>query len=412
MRRSTVFFQSVIVVQFLVGFYIFGGFASMVQRPAYKLGLWVFFILEELMIIWGLNLMGGKMAGSQNNTEMWQNIVIGVAFTLIVTKIVLFFFFFVDDLLRGGGYAFAKMTSSEPVSLKGRRHFIINSGVILAGIPFVSMIYGVLKGKYQYELKPLSLKIKDLPQGLKGLKIIQLSDIHAGNLDSLSSLWKAIQIINDQKPDLILFTGDMVNRDAREIIPFIDIFKELKAKYGKYSILGNHDYVEYKHWNSLAQKEENQQLLCQFHEEMGFQLLRNEHAKVTVEGADLYLLGVENWGEAPFPQHGDLDKALETVPSSAIKILLSHDPTHWDRKVVSHEAHIHLTLSGHTHGGQVGIDHRWMKWSPVKFIYKRWAGLYEEGHQYLYVNRGFGVLAFPGRVGMWPEITVLELGMD
>jgi len=283
---------------------------------------------------------------------------------------------------------------------------------VLAGVSFISLIYGTLKGKYQYQLKQLTLKIKHLPKGLNGLKIIQLSDIHAGNIDSPTSLRKAIKLINAQNPDLILFTGDLVNRDAREIAPFIDIFKELKAKYGKFSILGNHDYVEYKHWYSLAQKEENQALLYQFHDEMGFKLLRNEHVKLTVGGDDFYLLGVENWGVPPFPQHGDLDATLVGVPKDAIKILLSHDPTHWDKKVINHEQHIHLTLSGHTHGAQVGIDTRWLKWSPVKFVYKRWSGLYEEANQFLYVNRGFGVLAFPGRVGMWPEISLIELGRN
>ncbi len=411
--RRTVFFQSISVIQFLVGVYIFWGLASMVQRPVWKYGLWIFFVLEELMILWGLSVMRAKMAGQFINAMMWQNILIGIAFSLIVTKFVLVVFFLLDDVFRIGGFAFAKMSSGgKPASLQGRRNFIINSGIVLAGIPFVSLIYGTLKGKYQYQLKQLSLKIKHLPKGLNGLKIIQLSDIHAGNIDSPTSLRKAIKLINAQNPDLILFTGDLVNRDAREIAPFIDIFKELKAKYGKFSILGNHDYVEYKHWDSLAQKEENQALLYQFHDEMGFKLLRNEHVKLTVGGDDFYLLGVENWGVPPFPQHGDLDATLVGVPKDAIKILLSHDPTHWDKKVINHEQHIHLTLSGHTHGAQVGIDTRWLKWSPVKFVYKRWSGLYEEANQFLYVNRGFGVLAFPGRVGMWPEISLIELGRN
>ena len=410
MRRSPVFFLSVLVIQFLIGLYIFWGLASMVQRPISKYGLWLFFILEELIIFWGLNVMKEKMSGQLIHTMAWQNILIGVAFAFIVAKFVLVFFFLLDDVFRVGSFASTKlMNASDVVNLKGRRSFIINTGVLLAGIPFVSLIYGTLKGRYNYQLKRLSVRFRDLPKGLKGLKIIQLSDIHAGNIDNPSSLRKAIDIINAQKPDLILFTGDLVNRDAREIEPFIDVFKELKAKYGKYSILGNHDYVEYKQWESLAQKDENQELLYQFHGDMGFQLLRNEHAVVQVKGDELYLLGVENWGMPPFPQHGDLDKTLKGVPKDAIKILLSHDPTHWDQKVIGHDKHIHLTLSGHTHGAQVGIDTRWLKWSPVQFVYKRWSGLYEEANQFLYVNRGFGVLAFPGRVGMWPEITLIEI---
>ncbi|HHB79726.1 MAG TPA: metallophosphoesterase [Saprospiraceae bacterium] len=410
MRRSNVFFQGVLIFQFLLGFYIFSGLVGMVHRPVWKAGFWGLFLVEELLVLWGLYVMREKMTGAFIQSAMWQNVLIGFAFAIIVTKFVLAIFFLLDDFFRVGHFAYAKLLgTSEAVTLKSRRQFIIQSGVLLASIPLLALIYGVLKGKYQYELKRLSLKIKNLPQGLNGLKIIQISDIHAGNLDSPASLRKAIEMINQQAPDLILFTGDLVNRDSREIAPFIDIFKELKAKYGKYSILGNHDYVEYKHWDTLAQKSENQELLYQFHREMDFRLLRNEHIKLTIDGEDLYILGVENWGMPPFPQYGDLDAALEGVPPHALKILLSHDPTHWDQIVLDHPIHIDLTLSGHTHGAQFGIDTRWLKWSPVKFVYKRWSGLYEEKEQYLYVNRGFGVLAFPGRVGMWPEISVFSL---
>ena len=213
-------------------------------------------------------------------------------------------------------------------------------------------------------------------------------------------------------PDLILFTGDLVNNDSREILPFIEDFKRLKATNGVYSVLGNHDYGDYKQWDSVASKEENMQLLYKYQKEMGFQLLNNENVIIR-KGEDKFgIYGVENWGNKPFPQRGDLDKALEGNQDMEFKILLSHDPTHWNKKVIEHPEHFDLTLSGHTHGMQFGVEIPGFKWSPIKYIYPQWAGLYEKKKQYLYVNRGFGFLGFPGRVGIWPEITVIELSRN
>jgi len=241
------------------------------------------------------------------------------------------------------------------------------------------------------------------------LKLVHISDIHSGSFDSLEAVQRGIDLINAQNADIICFTGDLVNNDSREIEPFIQDFKALKSKYGIYSCLGNHDYGDYKHWKSKEVKQQNLETLFKHHQAMGFKLLNNSNVELTNKGEKIVILGVENWGKPPFPQHGDLDKALKNVNNADFKILLSHDPSHWDYKVLTHPTNIDLTLSGHTHGMQFGVEIPGFKWSPIKYLYPRWAGLYQEATQYLYVNRGFGFLGFPGRVGIWPEITVIEL---
>ena len=271
------------------------------------------------------------------------------------------------------------------------------------------MLYGITKGKYDFRVNKVKLAFDHLPNAFEGFKIVQISDIHSGSFDSKEAIVEGIKIVNQQGADLVLFTGDLVNNDSREILPFITDFNALKAPYGVYSVLGNHDYGDYKKWNSVQDKQENMELLFQYQKEMGFQLLNNENAMITKGDDVIGIYGVENWGNPPFPQNGDLDKALSGGEDVGFKILLSHDPTHWDKKVTTHPVHIDLTLSGHTHGMQFGVESPGFKWSPIKYIYPQWAGLYAKDNQHLYVNRGFGFLGFPGRVGIWPEITLIEL---
>ena len=218
-----------------------------------------------------------------------------------------------------------------------------------------------------------------------------------------------MNLINEQNPDLVLFTGDMVNNFASEFEPFVQLFSTIKSKDGKFSILGNHDYGDYADWNSPAEKAQNIPNLIELQKKAGFEMLRNEHRIIEKNGEKLYILGVENWGEKPFPQYGDLDKAAIGVPAEAAKILMSHDPSHFDAKVKKHPSNVQLTLSGHTHGMQFGIDLKNIRWSPAQYRYKKWADLYESEGKFLYVNRGFGVIGYPGRVGIEPEITLIEL---
>ncbi|MBN1650898.1 MAG: metallophosphoesterase, partial [Bacteroidales bacterium] len=254
------------------------------------------------------------------------------------------------------------------------------------------------------------LKIKNLPFDLNGFRIVQISDFHLGTWVSKEPLIRAVEEINALKPDLIFFTGDLVNNITEEAFPFFDELAEMKAKNGIYTVLGNHDYGKYHHWESKEEEEANFDELITFYDNLNWKLLRNAHEVIHLNDADLVIAGVENWSINPrFPQLGDLDKAMHGVPDSCVKILLSHDPTHWEAEVLKHNQHIDLTLSGHTHGFQVGIETSFFRWSPAQYLYKHWAGLYAENDRYLYVNRGIGAIGFPGRIGIRPEITLIEL---
>ena len=253
------------------------------------------------------------------------------------------------------------------------------------------------------------LEYEDLPEAFDGFKITQISDIHSGSFDNPEKVAYGIDLVNQQQSDLVLFTGDLVNNKATEIKPWIKYFDKINAPHGIYSVLGNHDYGDYVRWESEEEKSKNLQTLFQAQKEMGWKLLLNDADFIEKKGARIAIVGVENWGNG-FKQAGDLDQALDKVEANDFKILLSHDPSHWEAQVLPHQYPIHLTLSGHTHGMQFGIEiPGWIKWSPVKWRYKQWAGIYEAANQKLNVNRGFGYLAYPGRVGMWPEISVISL---
>ncbi len=292
--------------------------------------------------------------------------------------------------------------------LPTRRVFVSQLGLGLAAIPFAGIIYGMLKGKYDYTVHRHTLYFKDLPDAFDGLTITQLSDIHAGSFDNPEAVKRGVALANAQKSDLLFFTGDLVNNEAVEIEPYLDIFGALKAPMGKFSILGNHDYGDYKWWSSTAEKVQNLKELKTHHKTMGFKLLLDENLTIERKGQKLTLIGVENWGHG-FAQYGDLSKAMTGIGKNSFKILLSHDPTHWEKQVKTLDTRVHLTLSGHTHGAQMGIEIKGFKWSPIKYRYPKWAGLYEENGRYLHINRGFGFLGFSGRVGIAPEISVLEL---
>ncbi len=289
-----------------------------------------------------------------------------------------------------------------------RRKFISEIAILVAAVPFTSFFYAMLKGKYDFKLHKETLYFDDLPDAFDGFTITQISDIHSGSFDNTDAVQRGIDIAKAQKSDLFVFTGDLVNNAAWEIEPYMDRFSQLKAPYGQFSILGNHDYGDYITWDSEAEKAANLDKLKQHHKALGYHLLLNENVVIEKGGQKLSLVGVENWGRG-FIQLGDLDKALQGVDKDAFKILLSHDPTHWEEKVRYHPTTIHLTLAGHTHGAQFGVETAHFRWSPVQYRYLDWAGLVNEKNRYLYVNRGFGFLAFSGRLGIWPEVTVITL---
>ena len=334
---------------------------------------------------------------------------------MFIPKLIILVLMFGEDIMRlfVGGYNYftdSNLFSKPERFIPSRRLFVSKLALGLAAIPFASLLYGMYKGKYNYKVLKYTIHFEDLPEAFDGFKLTQISDIHSGSFDEKEKIEYAVDLINEQDTDVILFTGDIVNTRADEMDPWIDTFKRIKnPKFGKYSVLGNHDYGEYVTWPSEEAKEANFQAIKDVHKKIDFKLLLNESDYLEKDGERLAIVGVENWGKS-FKKAGDLNLASQAISSDDFKILLSHDPSHWEHEVKTHKDHYHLTLSGHTHGLQFGIEIPGIfKWSPVQYVYKQWAGLYEEANQFINVNRGFGFHAYPGRVGIWPEITVIEL---
>ena len=313
-----------------------------------------------------------------------------------------------EDITRLIKAIFRKPTNAPRIP--SRRKFVSTLGWGLAAIPFASILYSIFKGKYNYKVWKYTLYFDNLPKAFNGYRITQISDIHCGSFDNYEKIRYGVDLINSQKSDVILFTGDLVNNLANEVHNWKSLFATLQAPDGVFSIMGNHDYGDYSSWETSEAKQQNLEHLFQLQKQMGWQLLLNEHCYLERDGEKIALIGVENWGHGRFSKYGDLNKAMEGVNTEDFKILMSHDPTHWQEVVLPENKDIQLTLSGHTHGMQCGIEiPGWLKWSPSQYIYKYWGGMYEEGGKYLNVNRGFGYHAFPGRLGVWPEITVIEL---
>ena len=353
--------------------------------------------------------------------------------TILVPKLVLLLFMFGEDVVRWITYAFKNdvRSSLDVASLNGRRKFLSQVALGIAAIPFASFLYGIYRGKYNYKVLKYVLYFEDLPEAFDGYTLTQISDIHSGSFDNKKKVEYGVDLINEQESDIILFTGDIVNSVAEEMNPWVDTFKKLKAKDGKYSVLGNHDYGYYA-YDTDEEVVENHRKLEEVHKNIGFNLLLNENQIIEKNGEKINILGVENWGASRhFPKRGSLKETTKGINDGDFNILMSHDPSHFDftnidvsrrdrfnlntivdePNIIDFEKKIQLTLSGHTHGMQFGIEIPFLnfKWSPVKYRYPKWAGLYKEKGQYLHINRGFGYLAFPGRIGIWPEITVIEL---
>ena len=278
----------------------------------------------------------------------------------------------------------------------------------IAAIPFLGLLYGSIKGKYDYRVHRVRLKFKDLPDAFDGFRITQLSDIHCGSLDDSDAVKRGIELANMQESDLVVFTGDFVNNRADELDDWLDHFGSLNARFGKFSVLGNHDYGDYVPWSSPRAKAQNLADLKEAHRLMGWNLLLDTHHPLTIENESIGILGIQNWGAGGFAKYGNLEKTLENTQDLPVKLLLSHDPSHWREQVLG-KTNIDASFAGHTHGMQFGVKLNDFKWSPVQYIYKEWAGLYHEQNQQLYVNVGYGFLGYPGRVGILPEITIFTL---
>jgi hypothetical protein len=336
----------------------------------------------------------------------------GFVIAMLTFEIITIVFLFSEDIFRVMAASIQKVFgASGEFSLPARRRFLSIIAMGIAAVPFSAILYGMYRGKYDFRVLKYELEFDDLPEAFHGYQITQISDIHSGSFDNRKKIEYAVNLINEQQSDTILFTGDMVNNLAKEMEPWKELFATLEAKDGKFSILGNHDYGDYKtDWETPEHKIQNLEDLKNIQREIGFDLMLNESRYLRKGEDKLALIGVENWGRGPFKKAGDLKEATKEIHKDDFKILLSHDPSHWEDVVIHDDYHYHLTLSGHTHGMQFGIEiPGWVKWSPVKWRYKYWAGIYEEMGQMINVNRGFGFIGYPGRVGIWPEITVITL---
>ncbi|WP_217604681.1 metallophosphoesterase [Chitinophaga sp. GbtcB8] len=350
-----------------------------------------------------------------------RSYVMAVLIGLVMAKLLVTLFLLVDDIRRGIMWLIQRFgnrpapTAGELPAGISRSQFLTKMGLLMGGSLFATLTYG-FSNKYNYRVHKMKLAFKNLPQAFKGLRIVQISDVHSGSFNNKEAVLKGIELIKAQQADLILFTGDLVNDRATEMDGYMDVFNQLKAPMGVYSTLGNHDYGDYYPWPDRDetgyshQRAQNLDRLKQIHGELGWRLLMNEHVVLERDGQQIALIGIENWSAmSRFPKYGDLKKAYEGSSHIPFKILLSHDPTHWDAQVRPEYPDIDLMLAGHTHGMQFGVEIPGVRWSPAQYFYKEWAGLYKEGAQRLYVNRGYGFLGYPGRVGILPEITVIEL---
>lgn len=348
--------------------------------------------------------------------RLMKTTIFAIISGLFFAKLIASVFFLVDDIRRGiqwiaGKLMFSKTEGEDLQSGEGisRSVFLSWVGIVAGGGLYGSLVWG-FGNKYRYQVKRIKLNYASLPQAFKGLKIVHISDIHVGSFDNKAAVLKGVDKILNEKPDLILFTGDLVNNTADEMEDYMDVFNRLQAPLGVYATLGNHDYGDYITWDGPEKKTENMERLKQVYRSMGWRLLLNEHIPIIKGEEKIALLGVENWSsKARFPKYGNLQKAFQGTEEYQFRILMSHDPSHWKAEVLDSYKGIDLMLAGHTHGMQFGVEIPGFKWSPVQYVYKEWAGLYENEAQKLYVNRGFGFIGYPGRVGILPEITVLEL---
>lgn len=390
---------------FVLEFYVYQAIKTITRNKIIK---WVWLLigigiyLNFLYVIFTTP----RSAGQTKEFQM----AAGMMITILIPKVFILIVLFGEDVVRWIQKIISWIGSNPTKPLAGRRKFISQLALGLAAIPFASFLYGIIQGRYNYKVLKYQLSFDDLPDAFDGFTITQISDIHSGSFTNKEKIQYGVDMINDQNSDLLLFTGDIVNNKASEMDDWIDMFGALNAPYGKYSVLGNHDYGDYSDWPTEEAKKANFQAVKDLHPKMGFELLCNESRHIEKDGQKITLVGVENWGKGGFQKKGDLKLAASGVKQEDFKVLMSHDPSHWDAQVKENDFHYHLTLSGHTHGLQMGIEiPGWIKWSPSKYVYRQWAGLYEEFGRYINVNRGFGYHAFPGRVGIWPEITVIEL---
>jgi hypothetical protein len=400
----------VAVLLLLIDFYIFKAIISVFKKWSNKQQK----IFRNLYWGYSVLLILGVFVGIVIGIDIGLRAVTLVAFFItFVTKLCFVVILFIDDIRRFfvliGKKIFPKkelVKSENPIS---RSEFLVKAGLGVAAIPLVTLTNGIISGAYDYRVRKQTVYFPNLPKAFDGIKLAQISDIHSGSFYNKKAVLGGVEMLMAQKPDFIFFTGDLVNNKATEMRDYQDLFAKVKAPLGVYSTLGNHDYGNYENWPSEAAKQKNLEDLKKTHGLMGWDLLMNENRRLKVDGEEIGILGIENWGAGRFPKFGKMEEAIKNTDDLPVKLLLSHDPSHWRAEVLEKYPQIDMSFAGHTHGAQFGIESQYLKWSPVQYIYEEWNGLYQEGKQQLYVNVGYGFLGYPGRVGILPEITIFEL---
>jgi uncharacterized protein len=415
MRGNFTLVSIILLVFLFIDIYVFQGLKVLVHNfsPNLRRIIYVTYWIFTVVSITGFLMF--NFGNPDKWSKLWRTFIFSFVIVNYFSKLFFVIFLLIDDLVRlvrwviqETGLLFEKkpLSGGKPIP---RSEFLLKAGMVIAAVPFFSMAYGIIFGAHDYRIRKVKLSFKNLPPSFDGMTIAQISDIHSGSFYNRSAVERGVEMLLKEKPDMVFFTGDLVNNLATEIDDYKDIFSRVKAPYGVYSTLGNHDYGEYVPWPSLEDKVANVQNVIKAHKDMGWDILMNEHRILERNGEKIAILGVENWGGGRWPKYGKLDQAYKGTENIPVKLLLSHDPSHWDLQVRKDYKDINAMFAGHTHGFQFGIEIPGIKWSPSQYVYKQWAGLYKEDDQYLYVNRGFGFIGFPGRVGMPPEITIFEL---
>lgn len=400
-------FILLIALYFALDWYVYAAIRTLWQDAS--IGWRRFWVI----VFWTLSVVPilGVVLYSQFDHERWKAIrsfVLSGFFMLLFGKVLASLFLLADDLRRVVAWVIELFPGDRTFD-KSRSDFIRKASLAAAAVPVATMGFGIISGAHDYRIRRRTLTFPNLPKSFDGMRIAQLSDIHTGSFFSKIAVQGGVDMLNAEKPDAVFFTGDLVNNQSEEAKPYLDIFNKVKSPFGTFSVMGNHDYGDYHQWSSQAAKLQDVKNLHDMHKYMGWNLLLNENRTLRVNGEEIAILGVENWGNGRFSKYGDLQKTYAGTEEKPFKILLSHDPSHWDAQVRPEYPDIDLTLSGHTHGFQFGIEIGNFKWSPSQYIYKQWADHYQEGQQHIYVNRGFGYIGYPGRIGILPEITVIEL---
>lgn len=407
------------VILLLIDWYFYQALSTLLKSASLTRRNSVFYVYLGITVISFLILMTPTIIPFTELPKFFKVYVFAFVAVILFSKIIGSVFLFVDDLIRLFRWLASYIILPKPIEVAvpaqnahhiSRLKFLNYIALGMAALPFAGFVYGMIKGAFDYKVHRVKVVLPNLPNEFNGFKIVQISDIHSGSFTSTTHVEEAVKIILQQQADVIFFTGDLVNNEATEMQPFMNVLNKLTAPMGVFSTLGNHDYGDYVHWESPEAKRKNLEDLKLVHKQLGWRLMMNEHVALTKGDASIALIGIENWGgNLNFPKYGDLKKAHAGTENYPVKLLLSHDPSHWDKQVKPEYKDIDITFSGHTHGFQMGIEIPGFKWSPSKYFYKEWAGLYTDGNQHIYVNRGLGFLGYPGRVGILPEITVMEL---